>query len=985
MQEKAQPTASPRQQPAIFVNYRRDDCGAAAQHLAEDLQRKFGTDQVFFDRRSIEPGATWPEEIRAALAAACVVVVCIGPRWHLQQNTRTGQNRLDEPGDWVREELRAAAPPPSPVPPTQPPAPGRVLPVLLDDCSHLPDEAITLREDIRYLNQCQAIPLRSGNERDGGLSVLVAAIKQRGVPELAAALQRPMPAADLLARYRQAMVAAHGKLIPFHPDLQERLLAEVCVEVELCWDHGEHESASGRSRAADGGRGQRAGGRTGQGTLREALLEPDPEDADAAAGKPIRLLVLGEPGAGKSTLARNLVRTLAAEPEPVWLPVFVPLGQLRERELDPFAFAAHAALPHDAPAAADLARLLRERAGQGEVVFLFDGLDEADPKLVDGWLASIGALAASLPCPIALLARPIATEGRRLGTEFVVGRVQPLSATERERLIRCLLSPGGANELLDEVARSASLAGLCCNPLLLTLAAIVAEEAMVERRPIPTRRRELYEQAIRLLLRRGYGLASVSVLDPTVAMRWLQRLSLQLHEGGGELWTREQVDAAIWKVRRGSEDLDFQLKSTWATNDAFLQDVGTNAGVLGPHDGLDAWRYLHRSLREWLVAACLADGGAAEWQVRIEAWKQEVAKQRDKEGARERWGEVFAMLCGMVRAPLEVLAAVRAASPELARRALLSVEPLPVGVGLGFALEDPHVDGDLLLRLVRNWGLAATDVETVLLAKVAPDTAVERLGAILYVLDAIGKKPQRPAFFAKAGRPVERAPRVAMVEVPAGSFWMGSPPDEAERNDSEGPQRRVRVPAFSLGATAVTVPDYRCFDPQGTRRGSQGDPVVMVSWWEAYVYCWWLGEAVRLPTEAEWEYACRAGTTTPFSFGLNITPELVNYDGNYPYADGKKGEDRNRSVTVGTLPSNAWGLHEMHGNVLEWCEDWFGDYEKAPTDAAAQQTDHGSGRRVLRGGSWQSTAGRCRSAYRGGRPPGDRRASVGFRPASSSP
>lgn len=100
--------------------------------------------------------------------------------------------------------------------------------------------------------------------------------------------------------------------------------------------------------------------------------------------------------------------------------------------------------------------------------------------------------------------------------------------------------------------------------------------------------------------------------------------------------------------------------------------------------------------------------------------------------------------------------------------------------------------------------------------------------------------------------------------------------------------------------------------------------MVNVSWWEARLYCAWMGG--RLPTEAEWEYACRAGTETPFSFGKNITPKQANYNGGYPYSGGKKGEYRERTVEVGSLPANPWGLHEMHGNVWEWCVDWFSDY-----------------------------------------------------------
>jgi hypothetical protein len=138
------------------------------------------------------------------------------------------------------------------------------------------------------------------------------------------------------------------------------------------------------------------------------------------------------------------------------------------------------------------------------------------------------------------------------------------------------------------------------------------------------------------------------------------------------------------------------------------------------------------------------------------------------------------------------------------------------------------------------------------------------------------------------------------------------------------------------------------------------NPVENVSWDEVQAFLSELNRRVpglqaRLPSEAEWEYACRAGTTTPFSFGDNITPEQVNYDGNYPYAGGEKGLYRQKTVPAGSLPANPWGLYEMHGNVWEWCADWYGDYPNTPqVDPTGPQT---GASRVLRGGSWTSTAG----------------------------
>lgn len=231
-------------------------------------------------------------------------------------------------------------------------------------------------------------------------------------------------------------------------------------------------------------------------------------------------------------------------------------------------------------------------------------------------------------------------------------------------------------------------------------------------------------------------------------------------------------------------------------------------------------------------------------------------------------------------------------------------------------------------------------------------------------------------------------PERVMVKIPAGSFLMGSPKNEKQRYVNEGPQHRVTFEQpFYLGEHEVTFDEYdvfvflqneddACFDSQGIRytvslpfdenwgRGKR--PVINVNWYDAHCYAQWLsrktGKNYRLPTEAEWEYAARAGTTTPFSFGENITPEQVNYNGNFPYADGKKGLYRKKTVPVKSLPANSLGLYEVHGNVWEWCQDWYGEYKP---EASINPSGPENGlARVLRGGSWRSSGGRTRSADR---------------------
>lgn len=210
---------------------------------------------------------------------------------------------------------------------------------------------------------------------------------------------------------------------------------------------------------------------------------------------------------------------------------------------------------------------------------------------------------------------------------------------------------------------------------------------------------------------------------------------------------------------------------------------------------------------------------------------------------------------------------------------------------------------------------------------------------------------------------------------------MGSPESEADRDSDESPQHEVTVPGFFMGQYAVTQAqwfavmgsDYNADDWQETWRSLdsrfKGDnlPIVRVSWNDAQAFIQRLnsltGKTYRLPTEAEWEYAARAGTTTPFSYGDTITPKVVNYDGNYPYGNAPKGEYRERTIAVDTLYPNPWGLYHIHGNVWEWVEDgWHGNYNGAPTDGTAWLSS--DERRGLRGGSWNSNARSTRSANR---------------------
>lgn len=218
-----------------------------------------------------------------------------------------------------------------------------------------------------------------------------------------------------------------------------------------------------------------------------------------------------------------------------------------------------------------------------------------------------------------------------------------------------------------------------------------------------------------------------------------------------------------------------------------------------------------------------------------------------------------------------------------------------------------------------------------------------------------------------------------MVEIPAGTFIMGSPESEPGRYSDEGPQRKVQVRSFALGKTEVTFDDYDRF-AHATRRKRPADqgwgrgnrPVINVSLIDVLDYAEWLseetGKRYRLPTEAEWEYAARAGTTTPFSTGDCINTDQANYAGEHEYADCRRAKTdifRKTTMEVGSLQPNPWGLHDVHGNVWERVQDCYVDtYEGAPTDATPRDVKGKCETWVLRGGSWNDQPRSVRSADR---------------------
>lgn len=231
-----------------------------------------------------------------------------------------------------------------------------------------------------------------------------------------------------------------------------------------------------------------------------------------------------------------------------------------------------------------------------------------------------------------------------------------------------------------------------------------------------------------------------------------------------------------------------------------------------------------------------------------------------------------------------------------------------------------------------------------------------------------------------------------IIAIPGGKFWMGSP--DGEGDDSERPRHEVTIAPFFMSKYPITQAQYQAVmgkNPSSLKEKGEKLPVGRVSWHEAIAFCQKLSSRgihrespenrqFSLPSEAQWEYACRAGTETPFYFGETISTEQANYDGNYVYGSGKKGTHRKHATDVGIFPPNAFGLYDTHGNVWEWCADyWHDNYEDAPEDGSAWLTASNASNRLLRGGSWIDYPRTCRSAFRVGSSPDDRYDFFGFR------
>jgi len=280
--------------------------------------------------------------------------------------------------------------------------------------------------------------------------------------------------------------------------------------------------------------------------------------------------------------------------------------------------------------------------------------------------------------------------------------------------------------------------------------------------------------------------------------------------------------------------------------------------------------------------------------------------------------------------------------------------------------------------------------------------------AVLFMTTLLATVPadgQKAAEDPPAGKVITNSVGMKLAAIPAGKFQMGSPREEAERHDEEVQHEVTISRPFYMGVHEVSQRDFdKVMDPmvrrgsifRENRGGGPDNPVENITWGQALTFCESLsarpdeknaGRRYRLPTEAEWEYACRAGTTTAFNLGNDLSSKQANFNGQFPHGKAEKGEYLRRTAKVGSYPPNAWGLYDMHGNVGEWCadfydQDYYGKSPKAdPTgpEKGVLATDYGDFYRVVRGGNWLDEGRACRSASRWRAMPKEPYRLIGFR------
>ncbi len=862
-----------------------------------------------------------------------------------------------------------------------------------------------------------------------------------------------------LADYLQAVESEHAHVVL--PGFESRLrvpllLDDLFVQVNIGSGEGSGAAADGEDSRKRDKQDVLERSRDATTTLPEALKRVSGDRRRKG------LVLLGHPGAGKTTqlrrLALSLVRGQLADLGLAgdMAPVFVPLRKLVTDDHSLGDLVRRLLADDNLGFGPEFAQWLWKR---GRLLLLIDGLDEVAKERraeVKEWIESVSRSGKGHAIVVTCRHEGYALAAR-LGPEFVELHLRPLDNEQANALVRRwhdavalgLLPPDAparereaaksraardAQDLItrlrDDTLRASHVYQLAHNPLLLSAICLVHRD----RGKLPDRAAELYRDTIDVLLQHWREAKKLPVsFEARTARQVLQPVALWLHQVEGR--TQASEDEIVEQLQAGFKEAGWREVSPRA----FLATVRDESGLLTGWSS-ESFGFMHLGFQEYLAARqlhqlVLRQAGNAQ------GFQEEIAKVKQHFGP-TWWHEVLCLLFSVDEGGVlfkalagAILRHPRLAEHEdLARRCIADARRFDAGP-FHELLRCP-ADEDLWAnRLVAAKILVERDRQEIDAADLAPaldllDRPPGRLAALheqqlaalrLVVLlrpEALGTRAERlarhphaevkalAALYARQPEAQARAslaggskasgrlsglagsisaPRggCELVLIPGGRFDMGSPEGEAGRWDDEGPQHSVQVEPFYMAANPVTNEEYARFLADNPKNGEPafwGDrnfnqprqPVVGVSWADVRAYCEWAG--LLLPTEAQWECACRGGTTTPYWSGID-EQDLARVGW---YAGNSKG----RLHTVGEKPANAFGLFDMHGNIWEWCEDdWSPDYSRSRHAHPGAYRAKGAGGRVVRGGSFGSSAGVARSAYRNHGEPSLRVDYLGFRPA----
>jgi len=705
-----------------------------------------------------------------------------------------------------------------------------------------------------------------------------------------------------------------------------------------------------------------------QGELEEKLAGRDGFKAEDLLELPNKVaVVLGEPGMGKTTLLHYLARRECQKSEGLF-PIFVKLSDFcKTREpLETFLLAvvenyiAGATMQHAAQKA------LREESRKAGLILL-DGLDEVSREKYNSTTERIHAFIAGHPaCRVIITSRKAGFQSHE--APYRIFEIDKLPATEIAGFVKKWFA--AETDLASRIAANRRIHELAQNPFLLSIICFIFEKD----RSLPQRRLELYEKCAVTLL----TLYDEKQVDKVNG--FTRRLKERVLEDLAHHFFCQEVEAFAYAplIERVAQTLAEMQQQHNEEN--VLREIRENSGLLQKSE--DNHLFVHRTFYEYYVAS------------KMRAAAPEALLSRT---AQPRWEEPIRLYAAQIKSTVEGTAFIKQLWEKDRALALRCYPDM-----------DRVVEPELIKNLLHEAAVSER-VELVkgLPEKISePDKIVETLrelfrwetnGEVLYWgVQILEERKDMPGVFdivrqkLDAGAPQRYQQYLAndMVRISGGTFTMGSPKNEAGRAQNET-QHQVQVSDFLISRYQITNALYEKFDPNHHSRRDEisnedNQPVIYVNWYEALMFCRWLG--CRLPTEAEWEYACRAGTVMPFNTGENLTTEQANYNGDYPYENYSGGRYLEKTTLVGSYPPNAWGVYDMHGNVYEWSQDWHDEnyYESCKRQGIVENPigpETGSFR-VRRGGCWNDGAQLSRSAYHYGADPVNRRNGVGFRVVS---